>query len=152
MDVATRMRFTDRYHWQQMSQHILPESGKFVDKESCRHTIHITVRNFARIVLRLQLTVMDTSNRENEEIRVLDSETPRSSLRNTDIVPDIVQKLLAEVSNIRDENKLLRKEMEGLKAKRKTKLSQKARDHDSECSVSIYSYSLDFRPITETLI
>ncbi|XP_022791043.1 uncharacterized protein LOC111330449 [Stylophora pistillata] len=67
---------------------------------------------------------MDTSNRENEEIRVLDSESPRSSTRNTDIVPDIVRKLLAEVSNIRDENKQLRKEMEGLKAKRKTKLGK----------------------------
>lgn len=67
---------------------------------------------------------MDTSNRENEENRVLDCETPRSSTRNTDIAPDIVRKLQAEVSNIRDENKQLKKEMEGLKAKRKRRLSR----------------------------
>lgn len=87
---------------------------------------------------------MDSSNTENEEIGVLDPETPRAAPRDTDIIPasendsDLVRKLLTEVSKIRDENKQLRKDMENLK----TKLSQKLRDYDSECLVS--SYSLNF--------
>lgn len=117
-------------------------------KESncCRRTIRTAVGNFA--LLRLIIIVMDSSNTENEEIGVLDPETPRAAPRDTDIVPasendsDLVRKLLTEVSKIRDENKQLRKEMENLKTKRKTKLSQKLRDYDSECSVS--SYSLNF--------
>ena len=86
---------------------------------------------------------MDLSNTGNDENGVLDPETPRAA--SSDIVPasendsDLVRKLLAEVSNIRHENKQLRKEMEDLKTKRKTKLSQKSRDYDPECSVSRYS-------------
>lgn len=89
--------------------------------------------------------VMDSSNKENEEIGVLDPETPRAAPRDTDIVPasendcDLVRKLLKEVSKIHEQNKQLRKEMEDLKTKRKlTKLPQKSRDYDSECSVSSY--------------
>lgn len=85
---------------------------------------------------------MDSSNTENQEIGVLDPETPRAAPRDTDIVRasendgDLVRKLLAEVSKIHDENKQLRKEIEDLKTKRETKISQKSRDYDSECSVS----------------
>ena len=62
----------------------------------------------------LRLIVMDSSNTENERTGVLDLETPRAAPRDTDVVPasDLVRKLLAELSKIRDENKQLRKEME----------------------------------------
>ena len=85
---------------------------------------------------------MDSSNTGNEEIGVLDPETPRAAPRDSDIVRasendgNLVRKLRAEVSKIHDQNKQLRKEIEDLKTKRKTKLSQKSRDYDSECSVS----------------
>lgn len=99
-------------------------------KESCRRTIRTAVRNFVL----LRLIVMASANTENEEIGVLDPETPRAVPGDTGIVlasendSDRVRKLLAEVSKIRDENEQLRKEMENLKTKRKTKLSQKSRD------------------------
>ncbi|XP_067034769.1 uncharacterized protein [Acropora muricata] len=86
---------------------------------------------------------MDSSNTENQEIRVLDPETPRAAPRDTEIIRasendgDLVRKLLAEVSKIHDENKQLRKEIEDLKKKRETKLSQKSRDYDSECSNAV---------------
>ena len=111
----------------------MPEGRKFVERK-----IRTAVSNFVL----LRLIVMDSSNTENERIRVLDLETPRAAPRATDIVPasDLVRKLLAELSKIRDENKQLRKEMEDLvlTTRRKTKLSQKSRDYDSECSVSSY--------------
>ena len=78
---------------------------------------------------------MDSSNTENQEIGVLDPETPRAASRDTEIIRasendgDLVRKLLAEVSKIYDENKQLRKEIEDLKKKRETKLSQKSRDY-----------------------
>lgn len=54
-------------------------------KESCRCTIRTAVGNFA--LLRLIIIVVDSSNTENEEIGVLDPQTPRAALRDTDIVP-----------------------------------------------------------------
>ena len=111
----------------------MPKGVEFVERKICT-----AVSNFVL----LRLIVMDSSNTENEGIGVLDLETPRAAPRDTDIVPasDLVRKLLAELSKIRDENKQLRKEMEDLvlTTRRKTKLSQKSRDYDSECSVSSY--------------
>lgn len=54
-------------------------------KESCRCTIRTAVGNFA--LLQLIIIVVDSSNTENEEIGVLDPQTPRAALRDTDIVP-----------------------------------------------------------------
>ena len=130
-----RMWSTESYHWQQVSQRRLPEGGKFEKLSTWNLT---AARNFVLP----QLFVMDSSNTENQEIRVLDPETPRAAPRDTEIIRasendgDLVRKLLAEVSKIHDENKQLRKEIEDLKKKRETKLSQKSRDYDSECSVS----------------
>jgi len=87
---------------------------------------------------------MDSSNAENEEIGVLDAETPRARPR--DIVPasesdsDLVRKLLAEVSKIREENQQMKKELENIKTKEKGK-SKRSRDNDPECSVSSYFHS-----------
>ena len=83
----------------------MPEGRKFVERK-----IRTAVSNFVL----LRLIVMDSSNTENERIGVLDFETPRAAPRDTDVVPasDLVRKLLAELSKIRDENKQLRKEME----------------------------------------
>ncbi|KAL9984255.1 hypothetical protein ACROYT_G006529 [Oculina patagonica] len=83
---------------------------------------------------------MDSSNAENEEIRVLDAETPRAAPR--DIVPasesdsDLVRKLLAEVSKIREENQQMKKELENIKTKEKGK-SKRSRDNDPECSNAV---------------
>ena len=79
-----------------MSQRRLPEGGKFEKLSTWNRT---AARNFVLP----QLFVMDSSNTENQEIRVLDPETPRAAPRDTEIIRasendgDLVRKLLAEV-------------------------------------------------------
>ena len=69
-------------------------------------------------------------NAENQEIRILDQETPRAA------PDDLVRKLLAEVSEIRKENQQLRNEVANLKTSAKRKLFQRSKESDPECSVS----------------
>ena len=56
-------------------------------------------------------------NAENQEIRILDQETPRAAPDD-----DLVRKLLVEVSEIRKENHQLRNEMANLNSSAKRKL------------------------------
>ena len=56
---------------------------------------------------------------ENQEIRILDQETPRAAPDD-----DLVRKLLSEVSEIRKENQQLRNEMANLNSSAKRKLFQ----------------------------
>ena len=58
-------------------------------------------------------------NAENQEIRILDQETPRAAPDD-----DLVRKRLDEVSEIRKENQQLRNEMANLKSSAKRKLFQ----------------------------
>ena len=58
-------------------------------------------------------------NAENQEIRILDQETPRAAPDD-----DLVRKLLAEVSEIRKETQQLRNEIANLKSSAKRQLFQ----------------------------
>ena len=75
-------------------------------------------------------------NAENQEIRILDQETPRAAPDD-----DLVRKLLAEVSEIRKENQQLRNEMVNLKSSAKRQLFQRSKESDPECSVSNCSFN-----------
>lgn len=77
-------------------------------------------------------------NAENQEIRILDQETPRAT------PDDLVRKLLAEVSEIRKENQQLRNEVANLKSSAKRQLFQRSKESDPECSVS--NCSLNSKP------
>ena len=73
---------------------------------------------------------------EHEEIRVLDQETPRSSVAALGD-SDLVRKLLAEVSEIRKQNQQLRTEVANLKiTPTRKKVFESSKDNDTECSVS----------------
>ena len=78
-------------------------------------------------------------NAENQEIRILNQETPRAAPDD-----DLVRKLLDEVSEIRKENQQLKNEMVNLKSSAKRKLFQRPKGSDPECSVS--SCSFDSKP------
>ena len=75
-------------------------------------------------------------NAENQEIRILDQETPRAAPDD-----DLVRKLLGEVSEIRKENQQLRNEMANLNSSAKRKLFQRPKGSDPECSVSSCSFN-----------
>ena len=89
---------------------------------------------------------MELAPNSSEDIG--DCETPRAAPR--DVIPpsendsDLVRKLLAEVSKIREENQHMKKEIKDLKAREKNKLPRNSRkrskENDPECSVSSYSY------------
>ena len=70
-------------------------------------------------------------NAENQEIRMLDQETPRAAPDD-----DLVRKLLNQVSEIQKENQQLRNEMANLKSSAKRKLFNRPKESDPECSVS----------------
>lgn len=71
-------------------------------------------------------------NAENQEIRILDQETPRAAPND-----DLLRKLLDEVSEIRKENKQLKNEMANLKSSAKRKLFQRPKGSDPECSNAV---------------
>ena len=79
-------------------------------------------------------------NAENQEIRMLDQETPRAAPGD-----DLVRKLLHEVSENRKENQQLRNEMANLKSSAKRKLFPRPKESDPECSVSSFSFNSNRR-------
>ena len=76
-------------------------------------------------------------NSGNNEIRILDRETPRVSPIAAGEDHSLLRKLLAEVTAIRKENQELKSEVENLKSGAKRKLFLKPKESDPECSVSI---------------
>lgn len=76
-------------------------------------------------------------NSGNNEIRILDQETPTVGPIAAGEDHSLLRKLVAEVTAIRKENQELKSEVENLKSGAKRKLFSKPKESDPECSVSI---------------
>lgn len=76
-------------------------------------------------------------NSGNNEIRILDRETPRVSPIAAGGDHSLLRKLLAEVTAIRKENQELKSEVENLKSGAKRKLFLKPKESDPECSNAV---------------
>ena len=74
---------------------------------------------------------MESANAEREEMATVNEETPRASPDR-----DVLKQLLAEVAEIRKENKELRSKVANLTTNTRRQLFQKAKDSDPVCSVS----------------
>lgn len=75
---------------------------------------------------------MESANAEREEMATVSEETPRAAPEDR----DVLKQLLAEVAEIRKENKELRSKVTNLTTKTRRQLFQKAKDSDPVCSVS----------------